>query len=456
MELMRWENLLNSDRLGVKYESKVENGYENHFSNDKDRILFSKEMRILQGKTQVFSMADEYVRNRYSHSLEVSSVGRRIGNVIKGEMFSKNRYMNFDPNYDFASLIESACLCHDIGHPPLAHVGESAIRVWFAESQLAKKVFDKIDDERLKNDFLHYEGNAQNFRLLSRLMKNHNKGGLQLTLGTLASVAKYPCDSSFSIDNKIKHAGFKKHGFFYDDAENFRAVAEGTGLIPVSTSSLAWYRHPLSYIVEAADDICYSIIDIEDAVKMRCVGYQEAIDLIIGIAGEKNASRIKNIVGNQEKIEEIREIAIKKMISEVGEIFVSHESDFLGGCFSGDLISKTSYAENILKLKEFARKNIYVSTPAVSIRAAGYSMIEGLLNGFVGAVEDLNERGDRCSSKSRMFVTLAEKYLLDKKGLVSRDPYKRLLSVTDLISSMSDKQAIDIYRTISGQSLSSY
>lgn len=453
---MRWENLLNSERLGVNCESKVENGYENHFSNDKDRVLFSKEMRILQGKTQVFSMADEYVRNRYSHSLEVSSVGRRIGNIIKGEMFAKNKFMNFDPKYDFASLVESACLCHDIGHPPLAHVGESAIRVWFAESQLAQRVFDKFDDDNLKNDFLHYEGNAQNFRLLSRLMKNHNKGGLQLTIGTLASVAKYPCDSSFSINNKIKHAGFKKHGFFYDDAELFRCVADGAGLLPVNGSSSAWYRHPLSYVVEAADDICYSIIDIEDAVKMRCVGHNDAIDLIIGIAGEKSVSKIKNINGNQEKIEEIREIAIKKMISEVAENFVNYEADFLNGTFVGDLISKTSYSENVLKLKEFARKNIYVSTPAVSIRAAGYSMIEGLLNGFVGAVEDVSERGEKCSSKSRMFVTLAEKYLLDKKGLVSKDAYKRLLSVTDLISSMSDKQAIDIYRTISGQSLSSY
>jgi len=456
---MQWHSLLNTDRLGVKKESAIESGYENYFSDDKDRVLFSKETRLLQGKTQVFSLlaAGEYVRNRFSHSLEVSSVGRRIGNIIKGELHRKNLWMAQDPKFDFPSVIESACLCHDIGHPPLAHVGESAIRLWFKESPLAQHVFEKMDSAgsgHLKNDFLRYEGNAQNFRLLSRLIKSHKRGGLQLTLGTLATVAKYPCSANFAANNKQAHSGFKKHGFFADDRELFTEVAEGTGLISASAIDAAWYRHPLSYVVEAADDICYSVIDIEDAVWMGCVGHHDAIDLIIKIAGVKHLPKLKAILSNQGKIEEIRELAVKKMICEVASVFVQHEDDFLTGQFDGDILSKTSYAADVLELKRFAEENIYVSRPALSIRTSGYAMIEGLLNGFVGALEDMSERGESCSSKSKMIVTLADS-LTDNRGKVSKDPYSRLLSVTDMISSMTDKKAIEVYKIISGQSLAS-
>lgn len=457
---MQWDKLMNTDRLGVGNASEKISQGGNRFSDDKDRVLFSKEARLLQGKTQVFSLpsAGEYVRNRFSHSLEVSSVGRRIGNIIKCALHEKYPEMRGKQKYDFASLIEAACLCHDIGHPPLAHVGEDAIRLWFKESPLAETVFKKMQaagqGERV-HDFQRFEGNAQNFRLLSRLMKRHKVGGLQLTLATLATVAKYPCSADYSrLAIYNSHVGFKKHGFFMDDAELFNEVAEGTGLLREDDNELGWCRHPLSYIVEAADDICYSVIDIEDAVSMGCVTYKDAVDQIIGISGHDNLPDYQCFVTDQTKLEEIREEAIRVLIKEVADVFLRNEDALLSGTFCGDLISQSRYANEVLSLKRFAQKHIYVSMPALSIRTSGYAMLEGLMSAFVAAVEDKSENGEHCSSKSEMIVTLAAT-LTEGKGMCSNDPYQRLLSITDMISGLSDEKAIEVYKIISGQSLTS-
>lgn len=457
---MQWDKLLNTDRLGVEHELVDGSHGGNRFSDDKDRVLFSKEARLLQGKTQVFSLpsAGEYVRNRLSHSLEVSSVGRRVGNIIKSVLHDKYSEMRLQPKYDFASLIEVACLCHDIGHPPLAHVGEDAIRLWFKESPLASDIFERMEaagKAAYIQDFLRFEGNAQNFRLLSRLMKRHKHGGLQLTLGTLATVAKYPCSAEHArMATNQCHYGFNKHGFFMDDAELFTMVAEGTGLIRNNSNELGWFRHPLSYVVEAADDICYSIIDLEDAVKMGCVSFKDAVDQVICISGQNNLPNYQTIVSNQTVLEEIREAAIRVLIKEVAEIFLQNEDTLLYGKFKGDLISQSKYADEIANLKAFAQKHIYVSMPALSIRTSGYAMLDGLMSAFVGAVEDKSKNGEGCTSKSKMIVTLAAT-LTEGKGMCSDDPYQRLLSITDMISGLSDKKAIEIYKIISGQSLAS-
>lgn len=457
---MQWDKLMNTDRLGVGRSSEKGSLGGNRFSDDKDRVLFSKEARLLQGKTQVFSLpsAGEYVRNRFSHSLEVSSVGRRIGNIIKCALHDKYPEMRGKQKYDFASLIETACLCHDIGHPPLAHVGEDAIRLWFKTSPLADGVFKKMKEDGQGDrvyDFLRFEGNAQNFRLLSRLMKRHKPGGLQLTLATLATVAKYPCSADYSrLAIYNQQVAFKKHGFFMDDAELFSKVAEGTGLLREGDNELGWRRHPLSYIVEAADDICYSIIDIEDAVSMGCVTFENAVNQIIGISGQESLPTYHGGVSNQTKLEEIREEAIRVLIKEVADVFLKNEDVLLSGEFCGDLISQSRYANEILSLKRFAQKHIYVSMPALSIRTSGYAMLEGLMTAFVEAVEDKSENGEQCSSKSEMIVTLAAT-LTEGKGMCSCDPYQRLLSITDMISGLSDEKAIEVYKIISGQSLTS-
>ena len=448
---MNWNALLSRARPGLPHPHP-DNEARTDFQRDFDRIVFSSAFRRLQDKTQVFPLSrSDYVRTRLTHSLEVSSVGRSLGAMVGDGVIKRHGLKAVYPQ-DFGAVVAAACLAHDIGNPPFGHAGEDAIRLWF-DSPAGQQALQPLSAAQ-RQDFLHFEGNAQGFRIITRLQSPDNPGGMQLTCATLGAFTKYPRAAWLPADPPPGIA-FKKFGFYQDDVALFAQTAEQLGLEP--TLPGAWTHHPLAYLVEAADDICYRIIDVEDAFRLQQLPFAQVRDLLLPLTGEAERAERKmaRITRPKEKIEYLRAKAIGVIIDQAHQCFMENEDAILAGTFQEELLDSIPAATAMRALKECGETQIYIARPVVEVEAAGFEVLGGLLETFVTTVNDLAVHGSQASPKSRMLIHLIPEPFAGPGRQPLADPYRRLLAVTDFVSGMTDSYAVTLFKKLTGISLPS-
>lgn len=449
MNKMSWERLLSGKRLGKLSQPVELGGARTPFQRDFDRILFSSAFRRLQDKTQVFPLAkDDYVRTRLTHSLEVSSVGRSLGVMVGDEVIKRNPGLQSIgiTAADFGTIVAAAGLAHDIGNPPFGHAGESAIQHWFRSTHADSKFLSGrgLDDVR-RADLQCFEGNAQGFRLLTKTETPDQPGGMQLTAAVLGSFVKYPRLSVASKEASTGVSG-KKFGFVAEDFPRFEEIAKELGLIQKAEN--AWYRHPLAFLMEAADDICYRVMDVEDGFRTGNLSFGEVLPLFAAILTEKDMVRAETIPLEKHRIEFFRAKAIHIAIEEVVVAFLEKEDSILHGTFDDDLMNHISHADAYKEFKYLARKKVYSAAPVVEIEACGFKVIGGLLDVFLSAIDDYASHGRECSSMSTTILKL-----MPEPPNEGMDFYSRVLAVTDFVSGMADSYALRTYQRIHGISL---
>lgn len=447
--VMDWNRLLSRARLGRPAPAAPTDN-RTEFQRDFDRIVFSSAFRRLQDKTQVFPLAqNDYVRTRLTHSLEASSVGRTLGSQIGSALIARYRLPGIDAA-DFGAIVAAACLAHDIGNPPFGHAGEDAIRSWFQTSVTGQAVLDQLADAQ-RADLVGFEGNAQGFRQLTRLQSPANHGGLQLTCATLGAFSKYPC-AAWLTTARPPGVGWRKFGFFQDDAAAFAQVAGELGLIEVAPG--IWRRHPMAYLVEAADDICYHIVDIEDAFRLRQLSYEDAAGLLRPLAETSGLeARLQTIAAAKERIEYLRAKAIGAMVEQACNCFLEHEASLLAGTLDAELLDLIPGAVALRNLRSRAEQQVYLAPPVVEVGAAGFEVLTKLLDTFVSAAEDVAVHGARAQARSRMLLQLVPAQFVAAAGQPCLDPYRRILGITDFVAGMTDRYAVTLYKKITGISL---
>lgn len=456
MSSMDWDKLLSGKRLGDK-KADLTDKPRSPFIIDYDRIIFSSAFRRLQDKTQVFPLSDsDYVRTRLTHSLEASCVGRSLGRAVGKKIIKKYKLKRFEAA-DFGDVLAAACLGHDIGNPPFGHSGEDAIKNWFENSDLGARLIKQIPADSA-SDLKDFEGNAQGFRIFTRLQFPANKGGMKLTCATLGSFSKYP-RSSIPLASSTDDVSLKKHGFTYDESEFFKEVADECGLIRKETRihPQAWCRHPLAFLVEVADDICYAIIDLEDGFRLGIVKEGDILELLLGLFGPKRRSEVEGRIAKfwepKDKVEFLRASSIGELINEVAECFDHNSDKVLNGNFESELLNKIPKHNQFKKIKEFDKENVYPFPRVVEIEAAGFEVISGLLDTFASSVEDIAMNGKKSHAKSKKIAQLIPKQFVGRDGVPSGDRYKRILKIVDCISGMTDSFAVSLFKKIRGISL---
>ena len=331
---MEWEKLLTDSRIGEKTTSKQkEQDSRSEFQKDFDRIVFSPAFRRLQDKTQVFPLPEsDFVHTRLTHSLEVSCVGRSLGNLVGETVIERNPLLkNKFTKFHFGEIVAAACLAHDIGNPPFGHSGEDAIAEFFRSGN-GYKFKSKIKDVKKWTDLIQYEGNAQGFRIVTKLQNPKLRGGLRLTFSTLAAVTKYPRESIVNVRSKVLlNKAYRKYGFFQAEKDLFKEVAEETGLnCQKGLNNYWWCRHPLTFLVEAADDICYRVMDLEDDFRLGFVSFRETEELLMPLINPKFLKGYKEI-DEKDRIGYLRAIAISELVNELAQVFLDEEKNILGG-----------------------------------------------------------------------------------------------------------------------------
>lgn len=448
---MEWTRLISSKRFGQEERHLDCKECRTEFQRDYDRLIFSAPFRRLQNKTQVFPLPGSiFVHNRLTHSLEVSSVGRSLGNDVARELINIYPELEQSPVSSLGDIVSAACLAHDMGNPPFGHSGEKAISTFFSEGKggILKNTKDILTGEKLTdsqwNDLVHFDGNANTFRLLTHQFEGRRKGGFVMTYSMLASIVKYPFSSSLAN-------GKNKFGFFESEKEDYRKISETLGIpcIEETSQGTRYARYPLVYLVEAADDICYEVMDIEDAHKLRLLSGKETCDLLLGFfrpdQQEKIMSSFESVKDINEQIVYLRSCVINALEHECVRIFIENEKDILNGTFTGSLIGrlpeylKTAYRE----CEKVANSKIYHCKDVVDIDLAGYRIIYTLLDLMTEAVLEPNK------TYSKLLLNrVSSQYQLKSPQL-----YDKLMAVLDYISGMTDVYALDLYRKINGNSL---
>lgn len=440
---MDWNKLLSAKRLGAdgiqaanKHEDRTQ------FQRDYDRIIFSSPFRRMQNKTQVFPLPEHiFVHNRLTHSLEVASVGRSLGSLLSEklvERFPDNPFI-----HELGTIVATACLAHDMGNPPFGHSGEAAIANYFLKGN--GQQYQKHLSEGQWKDFTHFDGNANAFRTLTHQFAGKREGGYALTYSTLASIVKYPFES---VD-----ATKQKFGFFQSDKENYFKIAEELGI--AEHAERGFVRHPLVYLVEAADDICYQIMDLEDAFKLGILTYDKIKELFLNfyhpVDQKENIARIERtlqqVTDRNEQISYMRAGVIGTLIYEAINIFEANHDAILAGEFKGSLIDHLSpqRAEAMDIVQKISIKEIYNHRSVVEIEIAGYKIIGTLLDEFVEAIMNPDKKD---AYSKRLLSLLPGQYKSNNDSA-----YLKIQSVVDFVSGMTDVFALDLYRKINGISL---
>ena len=452
MSEMQWKKLLSAQRLGSENPGII--GQERSpFQRDFDRVIFSGSFRRLQNKTQVFPLVQEdYVRTRLTHSLETSSIGRSLGTAA-GVFLKKNYDLGDAQVSDVGAIVATAALSHDIGNPPLGHAGEEAIRFWFTDSAVAKAFKDELTPEQAK-DIELYEGNAQGFRVLSTLEMSDQQGGMQLSCATLGSFAKYPSTSSALI--KPPGVAGKKFNFFHAEKELFAEVAGRCGLIEYAPYS--YCRHPLAYLVEAADDIAYLAVDFEDGARLGLISQDEVESRYLSLLPDPGAANHLDTIANPvRRTEYLRALVIGSLVRETSRVFCENCDELLKGGVGKPLTELLPCTPQLGELRKRSVELIYNHRRVAEIIGAGFEMVSGMLDIFVPSVNELAEEKlgkGKASYRSRrmgMIVTDIAEKLNDPEWCA--DPYARLMTVLDFISGMTDSYAVAIYRKLKGISL---
>ncbi|CAE6718363.1 Deoxyguanosinetriphosphate triphosphohydrolase-like protein [Candidatus Nitrotoga fabula] len=435
---MEWGKLLSRERLERKGTQPKD--VRSEYQRDYDRIVYSSAFRRLQDKTQVFPLAEnDYVRTRLTHSIEVSSVGRSLGTLIGDFVITKEGIEDVHPQ-EFGNIVAAACLAHDIGNPPFGHSGEEAISSWFA-GQGNEYLRDLQQEEQ--DDFLKFEGNAQGFRVLSRLQGAVDRGGLQLTYAVLGAYSKYPRCAYWSEFDK-KKVSEKKFGFVKADFERFKEVANRLGLI--RKNDFAWARHPLAFLMEAADDICYRIIDLEDGHRLGRISFEKTEALLRPVAfgsGQNNSGKSYSLINDEKnKVEYLRAKAIGNLISDAVSTFQANYENIMKGKFEDDLMYHSKYINHLNDIKERSKDKIYASPNVLYIEAAGFEVLGGLLEKIVPALIGVEENRTAAEKKVRQ--------LIPQQFTKGKNKYEQLLGATDFVSGMTDSYAVTFYRRLRG------
>ncbi len=456
MMAMEWKKLLSSRRLGKRGAEEVTLG-RSPFQQDFDRVTFSSAFRRLQDKAQVFPLpSSDYVRTRLTHSLEAASIGRSLGGIA-GVFICRNFEVGGIQPSDIGAIVAAACLAHDIGNPPLGHCGEDAIQHWFTHSDIALEAAWRMDEAE-RRDIEHYEGNAQGFRVLARLEAPENYGGLQLTCATLGTFAKYPVSASSPF--RPNGVAGRKFNFFREDRELFAEVAQVTGLIPVAgVEQEAWCRHPLAFLVEAADDVTYRIVDFEDAHALQIIEYAEVERLFLDIIGEKRFAddHLGGVKSAGRRVEIMRAKALGKLVYQAVRAFEKHHDAILAGELERPLIELIPAAGALEEIYRRSLADIYTNYRAAEVGAAGFELAAGLLDAFLVVVNELAAEaagGAKATARSRKFVQLlppAARPVDDPEWRASH--YHRLLLLLDWLASLTDSHAVSIFKKIRGISL---
>ena len=441
---MNWVQLLSSQRIG--HPTTTGEQSRSAFEQDYDRIIFSHPFRRLQDKTQVHPLPEhDFVHTRLTHSLEVSTVGRSLGKKAGEVVLQRHPALAGKSSlFDFGAIVAAASLTHDLGNPPFGHAGEDAISDFFLHHAFGQGFQSRVTKTQWE-ELVSFEGNAQGFRIL-----NKSQYGLKLTFATLGAFTKYPCPAFFPQRDKTKKSQ-KKFGFFESEEELFGEVASSLALIRREKN--VWCRHPLAFLVEAADDICYSIIDLEDGCRLGLVGFEETVDLLAPILGGKlDRAKLAKGTGLNEKLGILRAMAIGELIDAATEVFLDHEQAMLDGEFDMALIDLCEFSKPIKTIGEVSEGKIYHARSVVEIEAAGHEVLPGLLHEFIQAAIHLAQRG-----KSRKYQNLG--LLLPEETRLELqqhpdNPYHLLRHCIDFISGMTDRHAISLFRKIKGISLS--
>lgn len=448
---MTWGQLLSPARQGCPTGKDVTTG-RSVFQRDFDRIVYSSAFRRLQDKAQVFPLAkSDFVRTRLTHSLEVSCVGRSLGTELGIRLEAQRCLPDGISPGDIGSIVAAACLAHDIGNPPFGHTGESAIAEWFSNSESGQAAINELTPAQ-KSDFTKFEGNAQGFRILTRLQSAHNPG-LQLTLATLAAFTKYPRGSYLGCGS-LKGASWKKHGFFEADKRCFGDIAEAVGLTKRLDDEAVWVRHPLAYLVEAADDICYRVNDLEDGCRLKHVSVEQAKNLLLAIfdAGA-TPTKWREIDTEEDQIGYLRAKAISYLIDQSITCFEKHSGPILDGQFDKSLVDCIPSAEPLGRIIKISKEKIYKAREVLEIEAAGFHVLGGLLEAFLAATNDVSRKGlKQASVRSQVIFHLLPAQFREAPG-TPPDQYLRILKVTDYISGMTDSFAVSLFKQMTGISL---
>ena len=449
---MQWPKLLCRKRLGTDLQADS-SSLRTDFQRDFDRIVFASAFRRMQDKTQVFPLAsNDYVRTRLTHSLEASCIGRSLGTLVGEQVIARHQLKGFEAS-DFGDICAAACLAHDIGNPPFGHSGEDAFRHWAREADYGRRRVSVLSGSQ-REDFLSFEGNAQGFRILSRLQNPDNRGGLQLTCATLAAFTKYPRESCLG-GSRFPGVSAKKQGFVAEDRELFEIVAEETGLIRRDSVHAVWARHPLAFLVEAADDISYRVIDIEDGYRLGYISFEEVsalYDAVLQLPPQQQ-NRLDALRSDKEKVEFLRAKVINEVIGQTMSCFLDNEEELLSGDFDRPLLDMLPKSAELNRLIEVARKKIYCVPEVVKIQTAGFQVIGELLERFIQVLDDVAEKGSGATAKSRMMLQLIPEQFVGPNRVSFTNPYTRLLHLTDYIAGMTDSYAVSLYKQITGISL---
>ena len=442
---MKWQSLISNKRFGQELKHAERHDDRSEFKRDYDRLIFSAPFRRLQNKTQVFPLPGSiFVHNRLTHSLEVASVGMSLGMDVSTLLCERHPELRGTLFEQIGTIVSAACLAHDMGNPPFGHSGERAIQTFFTEG--AGNYLQSRLSKRFWDDITHFEGNANAFRLLTHRFNGRRIGGFVMTYATLASIVKYPFASSLA-------GSHGKFGFFSSEEETYIKVADELGVTKLSQPGepIRYARHPLVYLVEAADDICYEIMDIEDAHKLKILSFEETAHLLMGFFDEETQRHIKQriadegLTDNNEKVVYMRACAVGKLENKCVEAFVANEEAILNGTFEGSLIDHIDETQRqaYKHCSTLSYQRIYHSKPVLDVELAGYKITQTLMETMIEAAVN----------PERFYSQQLLRRFSSQYDIQSPDLETRIMAVIDYISGMTDVYALEIYQKINGISL---
>lgn len=436
--MMNWTQLITNKRLGLEQYHRQTDEIRSEFERDYDRLIFSAPFRRLQNKTQVFPLPGSiFVHNRLTHSLEVSTVGRSLGSQVAQQLESVHPEAKHLLQR-IPSIVQAACLAHDMGNPPFGHSGEQAIGTYFSEGP--GREYQQFVSPDQWEDFVHFEGNANAFRLLAHKYLGRRDGGFALTYSTLASIVKYPYESKYSPRGK------QKFGFFQQDKELFERIAAELGICRQVGDEEKYARYPLVYLVEAADDICYEMMDLEDASKLHIISTDTALQLYLGFFNEERREHMRvhcdRLDDPNEQLAYLRSCAIGALVDACAAVFVENEPRILAGELLPSLIDQLPepLCGAYKACAKLSKDKIYRARMVLDIELSGYRVISQLLDCYIKAAFHPQDAYSR-----QLLDRVPSQY--DVRAVL---PYDRIMAVLDFLSGMTDVYAVDLYRMIQG------
>lgn len=442
---MLWQQLISHKRLGQELRHTIKKDERSEFKRDSDRLIFSAPFRRLQNKTQVFPLPGSvFVHNRLTHSLEVASLGKSLGDDVAHILKQKHPELAGTSFEEIGTIVQTACYAHDMGNPPFGHSGEKAIQTFFTEGPGLK--LKSMVSPRFWEDITHFEGNANAFRLLTHKFLGRREGGFVMTYASLASIVKYPFSSTYAGEHG-------KFGFFSTEEDTYKRIADELGITKLEDNGngIKYARHPLVYLMEAADDICYEIMDIEDAHKLKLLSFDETRTLLLGFFNEQERNDIlqrieeEDVTDENEQVVYFRARAVGLLETECVKAFVEHEEEILQGTFKGSLIGHISNVprEAYQRCKAVSVDKIYRSKAVLDVELSGYRVMETLMKNLISAAIEPNK-----FHSQQLIRRFSSQYDIQSSNLETR-----IMAVIDYISGMTDVYALDIYQKISGISL---